>query len=99
MSLTLKTILGEISMSVDYVQAAVAAAATGLNLSSGGIPTGPMTVDGIAVSNPDVVLLTGQSNAANNGPWTVQNFIPWTRPGWYTGSIESISISVMSGTA
>jgi hypothetical protein len=44
----------------------------------GGVPSGGVTIDSIAVVNGDRVLLTGQSTAANNGIWVVGT--PWTRP-------------------
>lgn len=41
--------------------------------------SGPQTVEGVALTAGDRVLLTAQTTATNNGPWVVQA-AAWTRP-------------------
>jgi hypothetical protein len=53
--------------------------ATTTSLSSGGVPTGAQTVDGIAVVTNDRVLVKNQSNAVNNGIWIANTAGAWNR--------------------
>lgn len=44
--------------------------------------SGPQTIDGVALVRDQLVLLVGQSNATENGPWVVKDGA-WTRPSWF----------------
>lgn len=44
--------------------------------------SGTTTIDGVALTAGQLVLLTAQTTASQNGPWIVQSST-WTRPSWY----------------
>jgi hypothetical protein len=52
------------------------------------------TIDGQAIVAGDVVLLAGQTAAAQNGPWVVASG-SWVRPTWYpsTGTTQGVQFS------
>lgn len=66
---------------------------------SGAVPT----MDGYTLAVNDVVLLTGQTANAQNGPWVVTATTPalaLARPSWFTGTFTTpIICGVMYGTA
>lgn len=64
--------------------------------------SGTTTIDSVALVAGDTVLLTAQSTASQNGPWTVQSST-WTRPTWYpaAGTAQAFygaQISALLGT-
>ena len=54
------------------------------------------TVDSVLLNNSGYhkVLLTGQTDASENGPWEVQSG-PWTRPGWFASGSNAAGVSVV----
>ena len=81
----------------NMAQAGFAVAASTESVTLSGLSA---TIDGVSLSSGNVVLLTGQSTASENGPWVVASGA-WSRPTWYdTGaSIEQILVTVSGGTA
>lgn len=64
---------------------------------------GPLQIDSSGVNSGDLVLLTGQSAGAENGPWVTSSSGAWTRPAWYasgqtTQAFLNIEILVRVGT-
>lgn len=60
--------------------------------------SGTQTIDGVSTSGASIVCLSGQTDPTENGLWSVDDFLPWTRPlGWsdgigrVPGSIVSVS--------
>lgn len=47
--------------------------------------SGAQTIGGVSLSAGQLVLLTAQSSASQNGPWVVASG-SWTRPTWFTGT-------------
>jgi hypothetical protein len=72
---------------------AVAVATANLTLS------GLQTVDGVTLEAEQLVLLTAQTEAKNNGPWLAAAGA-WTRPTEFTtgASVKARTIAVVSGT-
>lgn len=73
---------------------------TGSNVAS--LSGTALSLDLISVAAGDVVLLTGQTTASQNGPWVV-NAGAWTRPTWYasgstTQGFFGAIITVREGT-
>lgn len=65
--------------------------------------TGTTTVDGVSLVAGDLVLLTAQTTASQNGPWTISAGA-WTRPNWYpaAGTVQAFAnaeFSVREGTS
>lgn len=54
------------------------------------------TVDGITLSTNDYVLLTGQTDSSENGPWIVQASGAPNRPDWFTGTINASGLMITS---
>jgi hypothetical protein len=75
-----------------------AAAVSNSNVSS--LSTSTTTVDGYTLANGDLVLLTAQSTASQNGMWSVPSSGAWTRPTEFaTGTvIKGRTVLVMKGT-
>jgi hypothetical protein len=75
-----------------------AAAVSNSNVSS--LSTSTTTVDGYTLANGDLVLLTAQSTASQNGMWSVPSTGAWTRPTEFaTGTvIKGRTVLVMEGT-
>lgn len=64
--------------------------------------TGQPTIDGVALTNNNVVLLVGQTTQSQNGPWQLpaSGSGAWVRPiGWATGSsVFGKALKVLGGT-
>lgn len=55
--------------------------------------SGVQTVDGVATSNDQVVVLGAQTTASENGPWSVSSTGAWSRPSWYdSGSTQNAGL-------
>ena len=61
--------------------------------------SGLNTYDGYTLATADVVLLTAQSTASQNGPWVAASGA-WTRPAWFASGTgqKAHTIAVINGT-
>lgn len=61
---------------------------------------GTPSLDGVAISTGDVVLLLGQTAPAENGLWVVDEVATWTRPDNFatTEAVQGSIVAVVKGT-
>src|SRR5271163_1211768 len=58
------------------------------------------TYDGVTLAAGNVILLTAQTTASQNGPWTAASGL-WTRPSWYASgsSVSPLIVVIAFGTS
>jgi collagen type VII alpha len=62
--------------------------------------TGTTTLDGYSLASGDLVLLTAQSTASQNGVWSIPSSGSWTRPTEFAAGavIKGRTITILNGT-
>lgn len=89
-----------IAVSQTALAAAVAVANVSATFSAGSATGAPTSIDGYSLQTNDLVLLTNQTTASQNGLWQVSASTNWSRPTEFAyGAVtRGRSVKVMAGT-